>query len=69
MRLDTDASFMGESAFTAMIEGIREAAVEAGMIDSAVSMTVSMGCTEPAKRTAFFATHFLRLLPENFDIP
>ncbi len=66
MRLDTDASFMGESAFTAMIEGIREAAVEAGMIDSAVFDDRVNGLYRNCKTDGVFCYTFFRAVAGKF---
>ena len=49
-----------KNSFTAMIQGVRNGAIEGGLIESAVPMTAPEDCIEHAKRTAFFAIHNLR---------
>ena len=46
-----------KKTFTAMIQGVRNGAIEGGLIESAVPMTAPEDCVEHAKRTAFFAVH------------
>jgi len=49
-----------KNTFTAMIEGVREPSMEAGIIDKLPLMKVLRTCTGRQKKMGFFVLHFSR---------
>jgi len=58
-----------KNTFTAMIEGVRESSIEAGLIDEKTFDDGIKGCTEQQKQTGFFAIRFSKQLQQNNKLP